>query len=180
MKTLTLACRLSFVAMASALVLACGDAPPPSAPSNPPSAPTASAPAAPSATAMPSASADPAAAAVPSVWSDSMPKEQQMAFMKTKIVPAMGPVFTAHDATKYADFGCKTCHGPAYKDPHEFLPHLTLQNGNLTAFKEKPAVAKFMAESVSPKMADAMGLPHFDPKTMQGFGCGGCHTIDKK
>ena len=103
-----------------------------------------------------------------------------MAFMKKNIVPAMAPVFQGHDAKRYADFGCATCHGPAYKDPHEFLPHLTLKDGNLTAFKEKPEIAKFMAESVTPKMAAAMGLPHYDPATHQGFGCGGCHTIDMK
>ena len=103
-----------------------------------------------------------------------------MAFMKKNIVPAMGPVFQGRDATRYADFGCKTCHGPEYKDPHEFLPHLTVKNGKLLAFTEKPAIAKFMAESVEPKMADAMGLPHWDEKTHQGFGCGGCHAIDMK
>jgi NAD(P)-dependent dehydrogenase (short-subunit alcohol dehydrogenase family) len=45
-------------------------------------------------------------------------------------------------------------------------------------FKDKPEIAKWMVDAVSPQMADAMGLPHYDPKTHQGFGCGGCHTID--
>ena len=102
-----------------------------------------------------------------------------MAFMKTRVVPAMGPVFKAH-AAKYAEFSCKTCHGPEYKDPHEFLPKLTMKGGTLTAFAEKPEMAKFMAESVVPNMATAMGLPPYDMKTHQGFGCGGCHTIETK
>jgi hypothetical protein len=50
----------------------------------------------------------------------------------------------------------------------------------MTAFAEKPQMAKFMAESVAPKMAAAMGLPPYDPQTHQGFGCGGCHAIDMK
>ena len=102
-----------------------------------------------------------------------------MAFMKTRVVPAMGPVFQSHDA-KYANFSCKTCHGPEYKNPHDFLPKLTMKGGNLTAFAEKPEISKFMAESVVPKMATAMGLPPYDMKTHQGFGCGGCHTIESK
>ena len=103
-----------------------------------------------------------------------------MAFMKKNVLPVMGPVFQSHDAAKYADVSCTTCHGPAYKNPHDYLPRLTMKGGNLTAFAEKPAVAKFMAESVAPKMAAAMGQPPYDPQTHQGFGCGGCHAIDVK
>jgi hypothetical protein len=103
-----------------------------------------------------------------------------MAFMTKNIVPAMSPVFKAQDATHYAAFGCKTCHGPEYKDPREFLPHLTMKGGNLTAFAEKPEISAFMAKSVVPAMATAMGLPPYDMQTHQGFGCAGCHTVDMK
>jgi cytochrome c551/c552 len=143
------------------------------------SAPAASPPATPSATPA-SAAPEPAAAALPTTWSKDMPKEQQLAFMKKNVLPAMGPAFKAHDAARYADFGCKTCHGPAYKNPHEFLPKLTLKDGKMTAFAEKPEVSKFMAESVVPKMAAAMGLPPYDVQTHQGFGCAGCHDIEMK
>jgi hypothetical protein len=163
---------LPVVALGSSLLfaVACGgETPPPAAPTAP-SAPSGA----------PAAVTPTAPAAVPTSWSDGMTKDQQMAFMKTRVLPAMGPVFQAHDATKYADFSCKTCHGPEYKNPHDFLPHLTMKDGKLTAFADKPEVAKFMVESVSPKMAEAMGLPHYDPKTHQGFGCGGCHTMDQK
>jgi len=37
-----------------------------------------------------------------------------------------------------------------------------------------------MAENVLPKMASAMGMPPFDMKTGQGFGCQGCHSVEKK
>jgi cytochrome c553 len=109
-----------------------------------------------------------------------MPRDQQAAFMKKNVMPNMKPVFQAHDATRYANFSCKTCHGPEFKDPHEYLPKLTMKDGKLTAFAEKPEVAKFMAEQVAPKMAAAMGLPPFDMKTKQGFGCPGCHTVEMK
>ena len=124
--------------------------------------------------------ADPGAAPAPASWSKEMTQDQQMAFMKTNILPAMGPVFQSHDATKYADFSCNTCHGPAYKNPHDYLPRLTMKDGNLTAFAEKPEVARFMAESIAPKMAASMGLPPYNMQTHQGFGCGGCHAIDMK
>ena len=103
-----------------------------------------------------------------------------MAFMKQNVVGRMGKVFQDADPAHNGDFGCKTCHGPDYKNPHDYLPHLTFKNGNLTAFAEKPEAAKFMAQKVAPEMASAMGLPPFDMKTHQGFGCGGCHTIDMK
>jgi hypothetical protein len=86
----------------------------------------------------------------------------------------MSKVFTKTETT------CKTCHGPAYKEPKEFLPHLTMKDGKITAFAEKPEVSKFMAEKVVPEMAAAMGQPPYDPATHKGFGCGGCHTIDMK
>ena len=109
-----------------------------------------------------------------------MTKEQMVAFMKTRVIPAMTPVFQGEDAKRYADFGCKTCHGPEFKDPKEFLPKLHLVKDKLVEFDKKPKVAKFMAEKVAPEMAKALGLPHYDPATKQGFGCGGCHTIEMK
>lgn len=116
----------------------------------------------------------------PSVWSVDMTKEQKAAFMKANVLPSMKPVFQSTNPTRYGDFGCKTCHGPEFKDPHEYLPKLTMKDGKVTAFAEKPDIAKFMAENVVPKMASAMGMAPFDMKTGQGFGCQGCHTIDKK
>jgi cytochrome c553 len=135
--------------------------------------------------AQPAASASAPAAAgpeapLPATWSKDMPKEQQVAFMKKNVMPRMSKVFQGHDAAKFGDFSCKTCHGPEFKDPHEFLPHLTFKDGKMTEFATKPDEAKFMASSVAPEMAQAMGEKPFDPQTHQGFGCGGCHTVDMK
>lgn len=130
-------------------------------------------------TASASASTAPTAAA-PDVWSDSMSKDQQAAFMKKNVVPAMAPVFQAFDGKKYADFGCKTCHGSAFKLPKDHLPHLTFKDGKLKEAAEKPEMAKFMMEKVTPAMVTAMGAKPYDPQAHTGFGCGGCHTIDTK
>ena len=139
-------------------------------------APTASA----SASTAPSASASTTTAPAADVWSDSMSKDQQAAFMKKNVVPAMGPVFQAFDGKKYSEFGCKTCHGPAFKVPKDFLPHLHFENGKLKEAAAKPEMAKFMMEKVTPAMVTAMGAKPFDPQTHQGFGCGGCHTVEMK
>lgn len=90
-------------------------------------------------------------------------------------MPRMAKVFQAADPKRYANFGCKTCHGSPFKDPQHHLPRLTLKNGELTAFETDPEIAKFMAEKVEPEMAAALGLQPYDVKTHQGFGCEGCH-----
>ena len=52
--------------------------------------------------------------------------------------------------------------------------------GKITSFEKKPEISKFMAEQVVPHMATAMGMKPFDPATKEGFGCGGCHTVNMK
>jgi hypothetical protein len=100
--------------------------------------------------------------------------------MKAKVVPAMGPIFQEHDGKKYAEFSCKTCHGPAFKVPKDYLPHLTFKDGKLKEAADKPEMVKFMTEKVTPAMVTAMGAKPFDPQAHTGFGCNGCHTIDMK
>lgn len=167
---------LTLVGSSLAIFAACGGGTP--AANVPPPAPSASASAVESAA--PVASAAPEVVAPAAPWSDTWSMDQKVAFMKANVMPKLGPLFQAVDAKKYADFGCTTCHGPDKKEPKAFLPHLTMKGGKLTCFAEKPEVSKFMAEKVSPAMADALGLPHYDPKTQKGFGCGGCHVIDMK
>jgi mono/diheme cytochrome c family protein len=169
---------LSVFLLTSIFAAACGGAQPSSTGATPEPEPTA----VPTATesAAPVESAAPDAAAVPDVWKDGMTKDQQVAFMKAKVMPKMTPVFNGHDATKYASVTCVTCHGPQYKEPKEFLPKLTFKDGAITSFKDKPEISKWMAEKVVPEMAAAMGQKPFDPATKTGFGCGGCHTIEMK
>ncbi len=116
----------------------------------------------------------------PEKWDDDLSMPQKAAFMKAHVVPRMGGVFQAFNSARYAEFGCKTCHGANMKDPNEYLPHLSLRDGRLTAFAERPEVAKFMAEKVVPEMASTLGEPPYDLTTHKGFGCAGCHTVDVK
>lgn len=101
--------------------------------------------------------------------------------MKAHVMPRMSKVFQAADAAKYAAFTCKTCHGPEFKpSPKDFLPKLVIKDGKPTAMADHPEVVKFMAEKVVPEMAATLGKAPYDPKTHQGFGCGGCHAIEMK
>jgi cytochrome c551/c552 len=164
--------RASIVAASVALgtlAVACGGEAP--APASPPSAP-------PAASAVAAGSATPAA--LPTAWSDDMPMDQKKAFMKANVAPRMAKVFQGMNATHFADFGCKTCHGPDWKAPKDFLPKLSMKDGKITAFADKPEVAKFMAEKVVPEMASALGEKPYDAATKSGFGCMGCHSIETK
>ncbi len=125
-----------------------------------------------------SASSNPEAEtiAVPATWKEAAQADldTQMAFMKANVIPAMKPILEQDGRS----LTCATCHGPDNQRPHEFLPHLTMADGNIAEFTTRPDVSKFMAEQVVPAMAAAMGEEPYDPTTGQGFGCGGCHTID--
>ncbi|HYQ02650.1 MAG TPA: hypothetical protein VER96_28450 [Polyangiaceae bacterium] len=178
--------RAFFLGSTILTLSACGGAPAEPVTPPPPPAPTAPAPA-PAATAAEAPKPETAAApeappAAPAhdIWKEGMTKDEQVAFMKKNVVPEMGPVFKGYDAKRYAEFSCKTCHGPKFKNPKEFLPKLTLKDGKLDIPADDAAIAKFMGEQVVPHMAAAMGLKPFDMATHTGFGCGGCHTMQSK
>ncbi|MEP7050149.1 MAG: hypothetical protein ABJB12_07345 [Pseudomonadota bacterium] len=170
---------------------ACGGAP--AEPATPPPPPPPAAPEAPAASAAPAATeapkpAETAAAPAPAeapaapaheAWDPKATKDQQAAFMKKYVVPEMGPVFKAFDAKRYADFSCKTCHGPKYQNPKDFLPELTFKDGKLVkpANANAPKVAEWMGKEVVPHMAGAMGQKPFDMTTKTGFGCHDCHKV---
>jgi hypothetical protein len=160
---------LTWSLFAGVALLACGGAQPaPAAPAEPGAAPAAEAPAA-------------EGGGEDLVWKDDMPTKDKATFMKKKVMPAMSKTFQAFNAEKYANFGCKTCHGPDMKPkPSAFLPELHIKDGKLVeaADPKNADILKFMGEHVSPEMADIFGKPHYDPKTQQGFGCGGCHKMN--
>src|SRR5690349_2238439 len=55
-------------------------------------------------------------------WDDMTP-EQRGRFMAEVVVPQMRPVFQGHDATRYAEFGCATCHGANAHDVGFRMPN---------------------------------------------------------
>src|SRR5512146_2045169 len=74
----------------------------------------------------PAGGGETATAALPDVAFDKLDHDQQIEFMKQKVVPAMKPIFQHHDAKKYAEFGCATCHGDQAKEGHFDMPNANL------------------------------------------------------
>ena len=165
----------AFVSVALA-VAACGGG---DKPAESPSGAGSSAPSASASATTPASTASSAPASGGAGWKADATKQEKVAFMSQNVSPRMGKVFQAHDGGRYASFGCKTCHGEG-KAPKDHLPKLTMKDGKITSFAEKPAVSKFMAEVVVPEMAAAMGQKPYDPQTHQGFGCAGCHAVEMK
>jgi cytochrome c553 len=154
------------LAIPTVLAFACGGAPTPATPDG-------------VASAVPSASIAAPAGPVMTAWKDDAPVMEQVAFMKANIQPHMGKLFQDHDAKKYADFSCATCHGPNKENPHKFLPKLKLSgDGFPKLMAEKPEMTKWMHEVVEPEMAKSMGQQPYDMKTNTGFGCKGCHAVE--
>jgi len=106
--------------------------------------------------------------------------------MKVAVMPKMGGLFHDFDAKHYDEPKCALCHGSGVKDgsfkmPNPELPKLDVTPAGFKAMQAKsPKVVDFMMHQVEPQMAALLGEQPFDPKTMQGFGCLGCHTAKKK
>lgn len=150
--------------LAVALAACGGSQPAPSAPGEPGAAPAGEA---------------PAEGGADLVWKDDMPTKDKGVFMKQKVQPEMTKIFQAYDGTKYAKFGCKSCHGADMKPhPVDALPELHMKDGKLVEAEKMPEMVKFMHDGVVPKMAELFGKPPYDPKTNSGFGCGGCHKVN--
>ena len=107
-----------------------------------------------------------------------------MAYMKKVVVPKMKETFTAFDPKEFEHVTCMTCHGASAKDgsfkmPNPALPKLS-PTDNFKKHKDKdPKVTEFMMTKVNPDMAALLHTTPYDPKTKLGFGCFGCHTIEK-
>ena len=184
--------RTTCCALALSLgALSCGGGqPPPAPPPAPSAAPSVSAApiesAAPTASAAPSASASaapsgPAAPPKEGDW-DLWTHEQKLAYMKSTVMPKMGPLFHEQDAKTFAEPKCTLCHGSGAKDgsfkmPNPELPKLDLTPAGMKQMHDKkPAMVDFMSKKVLPTMADLLGEKPYDPKTQKGFGCLECHT----
>lgn len=114
---------------------------------------------------------------LPDVPFDKLDPAQKAEFMKQKVLPAMEPIFKNHDAKKYGEFGCQTCHGAGVekgelKMPNPKLPVLDFKDMS----KFKPEDLKWMGEEVKPTMAKILGVPEHTKENANGFGCLECHT----
>jgi hypothetical protein len=119
----------------------------------------------------------PAAAALPDVPFEQLDHDQRAEFMKQKVVPAMAPLFQNHDATKFAQFGCETCHGTEAKQGHFDMPNPGLPKLDFSNMKKfEPADLEWMKTDIMPTMAKLLGMDPYTPQNPKGFGCLGCHT----
>lgn len=120
-----------------------------------------------------------AVAVLPDVPFEQLDHDQQIQFMKEKVVPTMGPLFKEHDAEEFAEFGCKTCHGPGAEQGEFDMPaaHLPKLNfGDMSKFD--PKTVEWMGKVVKPTMAKLLGEAEYSPENPKGFGCLQCHTAE--
>lgn len=111
---------------------------------------------------------------------DDKSHDQQIAYMKLKVVPHMGKLLTEHDPEEFAEVTCVTCHGPGAKDgefhmPTDSLPKLNPTDGFAAHQEDYSEMLKFMGEVVVPEMAALIDEEPYNPATQTGFGCFDCH-----
>lgn len=153
-----------------------------------PKAPTPTPAGGPSETPAPSSSSSAASAGAPASgpskpWKE-MTQGEKKDHMKTVVTPKMATVFQSFNAKEFSQVTCVTCHGPGAKSgkfvmPSPDLPKLSPADSFKKHMTAKPEMTKFMMQKVVPEMASALGVAPYNPETHQGFGCGGCHMIEK-
>jgi hypothetical protein len=120
-----------------------------------------------------------AAPALPDVAFEKLDHDQQIQFMKEVVVPTMGPLFKNHDAQKYAEFGCKTCHGEGAEKGEFDMPNPNLPKLNFADMsKHKKEDLDWMGKEIKPTMAKLLKEAEYSPENPKGFGCLQCHTAE--
>jgi len=102
--------------------------------------------------------------------------------MNDAVVPAMQPLWEAHDADRFASFGCETCHGESMVEREFALPnpdilplHPTGSSEQRQMVADHPEMVRFMFNRVLPTMQKLLGASEYDASTKQGFSCYACH-----
>lgn len=134
------------------------------------------------------ASSESAAPAGPEPGAPDVPwpqktREQRMEYMGLVVYPKMKETFQSFDAKGFAEFKCQTCHGKDMEAVDFKMPNslygLSATDPMGAAMEYDEQVAKFMAETVVPTMAELLGTAPYDPATHEGFGCFGCHQMEE-
>src|SRR5262245_1881633 len=91
---------------------------------------------------------------LPDVPFEQFNQDQKIQFMKQTVMPTMKPLFQGHDAGKFKNFGCKTCHGPdadqgQFHMPNDHLPKLNFSN--MSKFQQHDI--EWMKNEIKPTMA---------------------------
>ncbi len=116
---------------------------------------------------------------LPDVPFEKLDHDQQIQYMKEVVVPTMTPLFQEHDAKEFAEFGCKTCHGPGaekgeFDMPNPALPKLNFKDMS----KHEKEDLEWMGKVIKPTMAKLLKEPEYNESTPDGFGCLHCHTAE--
>lgn len=114
-------------------------------------------------------------------WAE-MDHDQRAAFMRDTVMPEMQTMFQEHDAERFAQFNCATCHGQDAIDVSFEMPNgiAPLDPTHVPAmFESEQPMAVFMTRSVWPRMAEMLGQPPYDPETHEGFSCFNCHGMQE-
>jgi hypothetical protein len=117
----------------------------------------------------------------PARW-EGMDLEARAGYMKRVVLPTMTAVLKEHpELFGDREITCATCHGSGaelgeFDMPNPELPVLTMEAIQHPDDDHKAVVA-FMAERVTPEMAQLLGRETWRPDAPDGFGCGGCHTF---
>jgi hypothetical protein len=117
-------------------------------------------------------------------WAD-MTRPQRGKYMASVVMPRMKELFRTFDSKRFAEFGCKTCHGQSAKErgyemPSPELPALPSTNEGWAKLDEdEPEFMKFMSQTVKPEMARLLGKKEYDHTNPQPgkFGCDRCHSV---
>ncbi len=89
--------------------------------------------------------------------------------MKQRVVPRMSPIFAQRDPERFAEIGCRTCHGKQADEGQFDMPSTDLPTLDLDDLHTwKPRDLAWMRNEVEPTMAALLSRT-------QGFGCGNCH-----
>jgi hypothetical protein len=115
-------------------------------------------------------------------WKDKT-RAQRTDWMGLQVFPKMKSAFQEHDGSRFADFKCQTCHSDEmemvdFKMPNTKIYSLPRTNTVQSAREYDEKVTDFMLNTVTPRMAELLDMPVYDPETKSGFGCFGCHPSE--
>ncbi|MCE9573734.1 MAG: hypothetical protein K8W52_11315 [Deltaproteobacteria bacterium] len=112
---------------------------------------------------------------------DDMDHAEKMDFMKTRVMPEMGALFTKFDPVKYAKPDCVLCHGKGVEDGSFEMPNEDLFKLDFSAMDkltpEQQKMAEFMGKELKPQMAALLGQEEYSEANPKGFGCLECHKM---
>jgi len=112
-------------------------------------------------------------------WAE-LDEDERMQHMAAVVLPNMQAVFQGHDAARFADFSCATCHDSGATSGDFSMPSASLPVLDAAGFykkhrKNQKEMVRLMWKLVEPAMGEALAVTH-------GFGgtieCQSCHLVE--